>query len=139
MRAFLSGTFEELHEAGCIQTGADVRPNVDDARSRFGELFRGLMIITKGYPCDGCPIAGKCEAQKQYEVIDTESPGPLEHLLNLGFEGLLQTMSGKGHQTTGTPPVKPKMEQAPPRPRCPLCGLKIRSDNHALNCRPRSG
>jgi len=139
MRAFLSGTFEELHAVGCIQTGADVRPNVDDARSVFGELFRGLMILTKDHPCNGCPVAGKCEAQKQYEVIDTESPGPLEHLVNLGFERLLQTMSGKGQQTTRTAPVKPKKEQAPPRPRCPRCGLKIRSDSHDQNCRPRSG
>ena len=42
----LSGTFSELHAAGCIQTGSDVHSDVADAFRKFGLIFHGLMDET---------------------------------------------------------------------------------------------
>ena len=54
----LNGTFEELHAAGCIQTGADVHPDLADALKNFGSMFLMLLGLCGNNPCDGCPNAG---------------------------------------------------------------------------------
>jgi hypothetical protein len=66
--ARLSGTFAQLHAAGCIQTGADVEWCVAVAAEKFAPLLNGLRILTDGRPCDGCPVfrGGECNAYQQY-------------------------------------------------------------------------
>lgn len=55
----LDGGFEELHAAGCIQTGADVHSDVHDAMQAVGVRFFALMAHTVRNPCLGCPIANR--------------------------------------------------------------------------------
>ena len=56
----LSGSFEQLMEAGCIQ--AENREMVP--------LFYALMMATAANPCEGCPVWGNkgpgCVAFRQY-------------------------------------------------------------------------
>lgn len=66
----LTGTFEELHAAGCIQTGADAGYTAAQAKREFGKLFVDLQIATRGNFCDGCPEFrnGSCPAFKKYHT-----------------------------------------------------------------------
>lgn len=61
----LLGTFEQLHAAGCIQTGANMG-TINEVEDRFLPLFTVLMIHTQGNMCDGCPAFnnGACKAFK---------------------------------------------------------------------------
>lgn len=75
----LDGTFEELHAAGCIQTGADAYQDLGDAVRSFGGLLAMLQVATGGNVCDGCPWAEegnpskveqvKCEAFQKYHSM----------------------------------------------------------------------
>lgn len=64
----LHASFEQLHAAGCIQTGADVEKKVEAAKPRFEPMFNALQVETHGNMCAGCPAYndGKCAAFKQY-------------------------------------------------------------------------
>lgn len=82
----LRGSFEELHAAGCIQTGADIHDNVDNARARFSSLFAGLMLMTNRNICDGYPAYknGACPCFQKYhtQAISnnaTRPPGTDQH------------------------------------------------------------
>ncbi|MHA2265617.1 MAG: hypothetical protein ACXAEN_24765 [Candidatus Thorarchaeota archaeon] len=63
----LKGSFEELFEAGCIQTGADVVDTFEEAQ-RLRNLYVHLQTATQGNPCNGCPEfkSGTCSAYKKY-------------------------------------------------------------------------
>lgn len=100
------GAFDQLHAAGCIQTGADVHSDARAAFVRFGPLFQGLMLATGKDPCNGCPEykGGLCAAFKQF---NTRYSPPR--------------------------PAAPKQAQQPRErhvPRCRQCGLKRRSPGH---------
>ena len=79
----LTGTFEQLHAAGCIQAGGDYK-SVDEARSKLGRLFSLLIIETSNNPCDGCPAFndGACKAYKQYHAdeIAKQQKAKAEHM-----------------------------------------------------------
>ena len=64
----LSGSFEELFAAGCIQTGADTADTLEEAQGSFAGYFAGIMTATSHNPCDGCPVfkGGSCSAYKQF-------------------------------------------------------------------------
>jgi hypothetical protein len=98
----LTGSFRELHAMGCIQTGADVHPEADDAIKQFHVLFYGLMEATGDNPCPGCPAFnnGLCAAYKRYHT------------------GLHRVIEPGRH---GQPSF---------RPRC-KCGFKIRGAHHS--------
>lgn len=109
----LTGSFEELHAAGCIQTGADHFTEVEPARARFGQMFTALMGVTGGQICDGCPayLGGTCKAYRQYDTA-----GRIQaHLSGLNS--------------------RPQVKQIAKVPRCPKCGLKMRGSNHEANCK----
>lgn len=101
----LRANFEELHAAGCIQTGADSIPDAANARLRFHDLLHGLMFATNGDPCNGCPAynGGKCAAFQKFNV-----------------------------RAKGTRPA-PRHDDAPTRIvlKCKSCGCRIRGSNHA--------
>lgn len=100
----LTGNFQQLHSAGCIQVGADVAPDIRDAIDRFGDLFYALMKATRSNPCNGCPAynGGKCEAYKRYNT-------------------LAQPRWTHERATRVVSAAK----------RCPECGLRIRGEHHA--------
>lgn len=112
----LHASFEELHSAGCIQTGADIE-DVGEARRKFLVSLMGLMSVTKGYPCNGCPEEGKCEAQHRYTI--TLKHQPVEENTKPKIKRRRTTYIGTRKQ------------------RCPQCKLKIRGANHHEHCRPR--
>lgn len=64
----LHATFEQLHAAGCIQTGADREPNVQLAKDRHERMFNALQVETHGNMCAGCPAhrGGECKAFQQF-------------------------------------------------------------------------
>lgn len=66
----LDGTFEQLFEAGCIQTGCDTLENIEAADKFFRRYFQGIMTETKSNPCSGCPAFndGGCEAYQIYHT-----------------------------------------------------------------------
>jgi hypothetical protein len=80
--ARLTGTFAQLHAAGCIQTGADVEWRVGVAEAQFGPMFRLLTYRTDGKPCDGCPAfnSGKCEAYQQYKALPPAAAPKADYL-----------------------------------------------------------
>jgi len=114
----LAGTFRELHEAGCIQTGADVNANVWEAAKDFGPLFEVLQKATYGNVCDGCPVfnKGNCSAFKKYHTSqqDIGTQRLVQHLHDQHFKSSIATTSAK---------------------RCPNCKLRIRGDNHDAHCK----
>lgn len=153
MRQILNGTFAEFHKAGCIQTGADVHPDVEQARSHFEPMFNVLMQITNNFLCDGCPVlnGGKCPAHKQFAYLDMGNVSLLDvaampladdlYVESKNLEhnrvrtrhrqgALLQNQNRKG-------PLRPKHEGH--RNRCTICGNKIRGANHNDHCKPREG
>lgn len=68
----LRASFEQLHEAGCIQTGADMFDTVEKARPQFEQMFAGLMFATRLDPCTtGCAAFdnGKCLAYVKYHSV----------------------------------------------------------------------
>lgn len=158
MKLKLVATFEQLHAAGCVQTGADVYDNVDIAKGTFGPMFDGLNQITQQHPCNGCPIAGKCGAQKAYEVIDLSIESPLNAIFEEAVSDLVRDFGGVHRQTEAERqqarkakqvynlrmrqgplyhPPQPKKPAGPARQRCPACGQKIRGENHADHCKPK--
>lgn len=56
-RGTLDASFEELHAAGCIQTGSDRYDNAETALVSCGNVFYALMSLTARNPCNGCPVA----------------------------------------------------------------------------------
>lgn len=73
-RGTLTGTFEELHSQGCIQTGTDVYSDIKEAATHFLRLFSALKIATNGNLCDGCPAFnyGNCKAFKKYHSSEIQ-------------------------------------------------------------------
>lgn len=71
----LTGSFVELHRAGCIQTGADVESDVLLSAGRFSLLFNALQHETGGNICNGCEAysGGKCAAFRQYHSSQIKS------------------------------------------------------------------
>jgi len=69
-RGQLNATFEQLFHAGCIQTGADIHNDFQIAHHQFAVMFAGLLEVTGGNICDGCPAysQGKCRAFQQYHT-----------------------------------------------------------------------
>jgi len=74
--AALVATFSQLHEMGCIQTGADVHDDVRVAEKRMGGLFAAVVGLSHGNPCPGCPAlqGGKCRA---YLAFNTGASKPI--------------------------------------------------------------
>lgn len=74
----LDGTFEELHAAGCIQTGADSLDDVDMAKVVHGSIFELLRASTNGNICQGCPVmdlrGSKCVAFQKYHSTQKRKP-----------------------------------------------------------------
>ena len=98
----LTGTFEELFAAGCIQTGADVCDDLEEAKPKFRKLFMALSLVTHGDICNGCPAfkGGSCKAYRTYHTAAMRQSSPLPRTTN---------------KTAN---------------RCTICGLKIRGKNH---------
>lgn len=67
----LTGTFEDLFNAGCIQTGGE-DPELSFARARdlFYQRFVALTLATHHNPCAGCPEFndGKCDAFQKFHT-----------------------------------------------------------------------
>lgn len=145
----LTGTFAELHAAGCIQTGSDVEGNAQIAEGRFGLIFHALMAATGGNPCAECPIVSKCRARAEFFRIDDN---PLQDIFN---ESLRSITSGLGitqarsrqlevakirhRQGSLYHPRRLPKEQKSFRQTCPRCGCKIRGENHEEHCKARKG
>jgi hypothetical protein len=74
----LDASFEDLHAAGCIQTGADTQTDLNAARKQFGGMWAGLMRYTAMNPCQGCPAFnnGRCAAFRQYNTGAKSTPVP---------------------------------------------------------------
>jgi hypothetical protein len=68
----LKGSFEELHKAGCIQTGEDLP--LEKAKEAVEFLFNQLMLATRLNPCDGCPAfnEGRCRAYLLFHTAQHE-------------------------------------------------------------------
>ena len=68
--------FEDLFEAGCIQTHSDRFDNVDDAINEGArEYFFHIMQATFNNPCSGCPVTKEnCKAYLTYH----SEPGKLK-------------------------------------------------------------
>jgi hypothetical protein len=67
----LNASFDELHTAGCIQTGADVHPtDIVAARHQFLRMFEALSVATVNDPCRGCPAYdhGDCAAFQRFNT-----------------------------------------------------------------------
>jgi len=66
----LKGTFEQLFEAGCIQTGAGTADTLEEAVASFTEYFVNVQTLTMRNPCNGCPEFknSSCSAYKQYHT-----------------------------------------------------------------------
>ena len=64
----LRNDFDRLYATGCIQTCADVYATVEEAREKAYERFLAVMVLTKGDPCDGCPIDAKRLGISKIEV-----------------------------------------------------------------------
>jgi len=64
----LNGSFGELFEAGCIQTGAGTADTFEEARQSFREYFLRIYVDLMGNPCNGCPEfkGGSCPAYEQF-------------------------------------------------------------------------
>lgn len=86
----LRADFDQLHAAGCIQTGADVHKDLAVAKEQFARIFELLVRETAGNLCKGCPaLDGGCEAHRRYfkpEVTKerlkkdaTKPPGTKDH------------------------------------------------------------
>ncbi len=74
MHGLLTGGFDKLKNAGCIQCENDsLRP-----------MFSGLMQLTGGDVCEECPITkGDCRAHQQYHTDALRaSSDRLRHILN---------------------------------------------------------
>lgn len=99
----LTGTFFDLHAAGCIQTGADVQPDPQIANVVFGPMVVALMAATSSDMCIGCPAfkGGKCKA---YQKFNTRA---VAHPLAKRFDR--------------------------PAERCKDCGLKVRRPGHKVD------
>lgn len=72
----LAANFEQLHEAGCIQTGADLDPDKWNYIEWY-RLWEGLMRVSNNNPCDGCPAwkGGKCCAFLRYHTQPERNRG----------------------------------------------------------------
>lgn len=69
MSGQLIASFQELYEAGCIQTGADVCDTLQEAQEKFVLPLVGLMVATRNNPCNGCPVdKQKCKAFQMYHT-----------------------------------------------------------------------
>ena len=72
----LTGTFEQLFEAGCIQTGADVhQTSLAAAAAGFPLILAAIQTSSGGNACDGCPAyrGGQCKAFQQYHTSAIEA------------------------------------------------------------------
>lgn len=69
----LLGSFDELHAAGCIQTGADIPLTLVDAKIKMEPMYHALQVATGNVICDGCPAYnyGLCKAFRQYYSSQT--------------------------------------------------------------------
>lgn len=65
----LMGTFEELQESGCINTGCGIREEEYDA-TFWIPMFEACMEMTQRNPCPDCPVffKGKCETYVKYHT-----------------------------------------------------------------------